>query len=93
MNDPLGTWPKSYDDAWNKERTRTWFSTATPGEAEACNKVAKGFHAWEANPANGWFGMDVDPNKRKSVLMALCQQYGCPYGPATYIWPINPHLA
>ena len=89
MPDPLGVWPKDVKDSWTKEHIEGWSSAASEGEKKAIGEVAIAFHKWEAQFSNGFFGMDVDPNKRKSVLMALCQQYQCHYGPATYLWPIR----
>ena len=80
------TWP---DKPWTKEHIEGWASAASEGEQKAIGEVAIAFHKWEAQFANGFFGMDVNPAKRKSVLEALCDQYNCPYGPASYLLPIR----
>ena len=67
-----------------KAEVHAWYSTASDGEKEAVNRVYRDYHAWQRDPANGWFGVDINPDRIQGVVRALAYQYNAPLKYCTY---------
>ena len=67
-----------------KAEVEAWYSTASDGEKAAVNQVARDYRAWQKDPANGWFGMNINPQHIQGVIRSLALQYNAPLKYCTY---------
>ena len=67
-----------------KAEVHAWYSTASDGEKAAVNQVYRDYHRWQKNPANGFWGMDVNPSYIQGVVRQLAQKYNAPLKWCTY---------
>ena len=67
-----------------KDEMEAWFPTASPGEQRAVSQVALHYQQWQRDPANGWFGMDINPDYIQGVVRRLAKEYNAPLKWCTY---------
>lgn len=71
-------WPFKGRDSLSKEEMNDWWANASEGQKNAMAHVYREYHDWQKNPANGWFGMDINPEYIQGVIRQLAAKYNVP---------------
>ena len=67
-----------------KAEVHAWYSTASDGEKEAVNQVARDFRAWQDDPQNAWFGQSIREDTIQAKVRELAKKYNAPLRMCTY---------